>query len=92
MIISLTWLCYQTHDGATIFSGAAFTRGPAPGRVVELCATPEWPLCATLRDIHIATTARENGRRAAELASRYQTVHNKNKRLDLPKTSAVARE
>jgi hypothetical protein len=26
--ISLTWLCYQTHDGATILSGVAFTRGP----------------------------------------------------------------
>jgi hypothetical protein len=28
--ISLTWPCYQTHDGATILSGVAFTRGPRP--------------------------------------------------------------
>jgi hypothetical protein len=28
--VSLTWPCYQTHDGAAILSGAAFTRGPRP--------------------------------------------------------------
>jgi hypothetical protein len=33
--ISLTSPCYQTHDGATILSGVAFTRGPRPARVVE---------------------------------------------------------
>jgi hypothetical protein len=33
--ISLTCPCYQTHDGATILSGVAFTRGPRR-RVVEL--------------------------------------------------------
>jgi hypothetical protein len=74
-----------------------------PGPTRQKCPKLPWLLAAKsttgqrvkfvpLRDIHIATTARENGRRAAELASRYQTVHNKNKRLDLPKTSAVARE
>jgi hypothetical protein len=34
--ISLTWPCYQTHDGATILSGVAFTRGPRPAESSSL--------------------------------------------------------
>jgi hypothetical protein len=35
--ISLTWLCYQTHDEATILSGVVFTGGPRPTELSSFC-------------------------------------------------------
>jgi hypothetical protein len=55
--ISLTWLRYQTHDGATILSGVAFTRGPRPAESWSFALRRNGCFVPLCRDLHNGTYA-----------------------------------